>query len=103
MTLPVLGFAVAPAFVDQDFPNVDLGPLDNYPETEWLIATFTSAPEDGNVSRRTAFVRNNGLKDGVPSFSDPLEPLCPPRLSDAAAGPTRRAADDRDRGRVQSS
>ena len=69
VTLPVLGFAVAPAFVDQDYPNVDLGPLDNYPETEWLIATYTSAPEDGNVSRRTAFVRNNGLKDGVPSFS----------------------------------
>jgi Rieske Fe-S protein len=69
VTLPVLGFAVAPAFVDQDYPNVPLGPLDNYPEGEWQIATFTTAPEDGNVSRRTAFVRNNGLKDGVPSFS----------------------------------
>ena len=69
VTLPVLGFAVLPAFVDQDYPNVDLGPLDNYPESEWLIATFTSTPEDGNVSRRTAFVRYNGLKDSVPSFS----------------------------------
>lgn len=69
VTLPVLGFAVAPAFVGQDFPAVDLGPLDSYPEGEWQIATFTSEPEDGSVSRRTAFVRNNGLKDNVPSFS----------------------------------
>ena len=69
VTLPVLGFAVAPAFVDQDYPDVDLGPLDNYPEGEWQIATFTSAPEDGTVSRRTAFVRYNGMKDSVPSFS----------------------------------
>jgi Rieske Fe-S protein len=69
VTLPVLGFAVAPAFVDQDYPEVDLGPLDEYPEGEWLIATFTSVPEDGEVSRRTAFVRNNGMKDSVPSFS----------------------------------
>ncbi len=69
VTLPVLGFAVAPAFVDQDYPDVDLGPLDNYPDGQWQIATFTSAPIDGSVSRRTAFVRNNGLKDNVPSFS----------------------------------
>ncbi len=69
VTLPVLGFAVAPAFVGQDYPDVDLGPLGNYPEGQWLIATFTSAPIDGSVSRRTAFVRYNGLKDSVPSFS----------------------------------
>lgn len=69
VTLPVLGFAVAPAFVDQEFPDVDLGPLDNYPEGQWQIATFTSVFEDGKVSKRTAFVRYNGLKDNVPSFS----------------------------------
>ena len=69
VTVPVLGFAVAPAFVDQDYPDVDLGPLDSYPEGEWQIATFTSDLEDGKVSRRTAFIRNNGLTDSVPSFS----------------------------------
>jgi Rieske Fe-S protein len=69
VTIPVLGFAVAPAFVDQDYPNVDLGPLDNYPEGEWQITTFVSNRGDGKVSRRTAFVRYNGLKDSVPSFS----------------------------------
>jgi len=69
VTLPVLGFAVAPAFVGQEYPAADLGPLDNYPEGEWQIATFTSKPIDGEVTRRTAFVRYNGLKDSVPSFS----------------------------------
>jgi menaquinol-cytochrome c reductase iron-sulfur subunit len=69
VTLPALGFAVIPAFVDQDYPDVDLGPLDNYPEDEWRIATFTSDPAKGSVSRRTAFVRYNGLRDEVPSFT----------------------------------
>jgi Rieske Fe-S protein len=65
----VLGFAVLPAFVNQEYPEVDLGALDNYPEGDWVIATFTSVPEDGPVSRRTAFVRNNGLRNQVPSFT----------------------------------
>jgi Rieske Fe-S protein len=69
VTVPVLGFAVLPAFVNQDYPEVDLGPLDNYPEGDWVIATFTSVPEDGAVSRRTAFVRNNGLRNQVPSLT----------------------------------
>ena len=69
VTVPVLGFAVAPAFVDQGYPDVDIGPLENYAEGEWQIVTFTSNAEKGAVSRRTAFVRNNGLKDQVPSFT----------------------------------
>ena len=69
VTVPVLGFAVLPAFVGQEYPDVDLGPLDSYPEGDWLIATFTSVPADGAVSRRTAFVRNNGLRNDVPSFT----------------------------------
>jgi Rieske Fe-S protein len=69
VTVPVLGFAVLPAFVGQEYPEVDLGGLDNYPEGDWVIATFTSVPEDGPVSRRTAFVRNNGLRNDVPSFT----------------------------------
>jgi Rieske Fe-S protein len=69
VTVPVLGFAVLPAFVNQEYPEVDLGPLDNYPEGDWVIATFTSVPEDGPVSKRTAFVRNNGLRNDVPSLT----------------------------------
>jgi Rieske Fe-S protein len=70
ITAPVLGFAVAPAFVGQDYPEIDLGPLENYPEGDFIIATFlSSAGGEGAVTRRTAFVRNNGMLDGVPSFT----------------------------------
>ena len=69
VTLPVLGFAVAPAFLDQPETNVDLGPMENFPEGKFVITTFLQHPEAGEVSRRTNYIRNNGLKDGVPSFT----------------------------------
>jgi menaquinol-cytochrome c reductase iron-sulfur subunit len=69
VTVPVLGFAVLPAFVGQKYPEVDLGPLDNFPEGEFVTATFFSREEQGEVGRRTAFVRNNGTKNGAPSFT----------------------------------
>jgi menaquinol-cytochrome c reductase iron-sulfur subunit len=69
VTLPALGFAVAPAFVDQGYEEIDLGPLDSFPEGEFVAATFFSKADEGDVGRRTAFVRNNGQKDGVPSFT----------------------------------
>lgn len=70
ITAPVLGFAVLPAFVGQDYPEVDLGPLGEYPEGSFMTVTFISgAGGEGAVTRRTAFVRNNGMRDGVPSFT----------------------------------
>jgi Rieske Fe-S protein len=70
LTLPVLGFMVLPSFTDVDEEEVDLGPLDNFPEGEYVIATYLSKPEQGEVSRRTAFVRNNGSTEaGEPSFT----------------------------------
>jgi Rieske Fe-S protein len=69
VALPVAGFAVLPAFVGQGTDDIDIGPIDDYPEGEFVVATFLSAPEQGEVSRRTAYVRNNGLKDGLPSFT----------------------------------
>jgi len=70
VTLPVLGFAVGPAFLKQGHPDVDLGPISNFPEGQYVIATYLESPEQGEVSRRTAFIRNNGRTDkGVPSFT----------------------------------
>jgi Rieske Fe-S protein len=70
LTLPVLGFMVLPSFTDVEEHDVDLGPLENFPEGEYVIATYLSNPEQGEVSRRTAFVRNNGLTEGgLPSFT----------------------------------
>lgn len=69
VTLPILGFAVLPAFTGEDLGGIDLGPLDNYPEGEWREVTFLLDPASGEVSRRTAFVRYNGQKNGQPSMT----------------------------------
>ncbi len=69
VTAPILGFAVLPGFTDQDYESVPLGPIDNFPEGEWRIATFMRDPTQGEVSRRTAYIRYNGLLDGAPSFT----------------------------------
>jgi Rieske Fe-S protein len=66
---PALGFMVAPAFIDQTPPDVDLGPLSDFPEKQYVIATFLRNASEGEVSRRTAYIRNNGLVKGVPSFT----------------------------------
>jgi quinol---cytochrome c reductase iron-sulfur subunit, bacillus type len=73
VTVPALGFAVLPAFLHQKGHEVDLGPLANFDEGQWYIATFMLDPHVGVVSRRTAFVRNNGsikVEGGqAPSFT----------------------------------
>jgi Rieske Fe-S protein len=69
VTVPVLGFMVLPAYVDQGYPEVDLGPLENYNEGQWYVTSFYMHPEEGEVSRRTAYVRNNGSFQGKPSFT----------------------------------
>lgn len=69
ITVPALGFMVGPAFLKQGRKDIDLGSLDNYPEGQYIVATFMERREEGDVSRRTAFIRNNGpTKDG-PSFT----------------------------------
>jgi Rieske Fe-S protein len=69
VTLPALGFMTMPAFLKQRNPPRDLGPLSNFPEGEFVVATFMANPAQGKVSRRTAFVRNNGLLGTQPSFT----------------------------------
>jgi Rieske Fe-S protein len=73
VTVPVAGFAVLPGFLKQKHHRVDLGPVSELKEGQWYVATFTVDPSQGEVSRRTAFIRNNGpLAVGgsqVPSFT----------------------------------
>ncbi|MBW3592125.1 MAG: ubiquinol-cytochrome c reductase iron-sulfur subunit [Actinobacteria bacterium] len=69
VTVPALGFMILPAFRKQAYEHVDLGPLDNYPQEEWRIATFESRLDGGQVTNRTVFVRNNGIVNEVPSFT----------------------------------
>jgi Rieske Fe-S protein len=70
VTIPVLGFMVLPSFTEVEETEADLGPIDNFPQGDYVIASYLSDPKAGEVSRRTAFVRNNGLTDGgEPSFT----------------------------------
>ena len=69
LTVPVLGFAVAPMFEDTGHPDVDLGPLENFAEGKFVVATFMENPKQGEVSRRTAYIRYNGLLESLPSFT----------------------------------
>jgi quinol---cytochrome c reductase iron-sulfur subunit, bacillus type len=68
VTVPALGFAVLPAFVKQHPREADLGPVGNFTEGDWFIATFMREPE-GVIAHQTAFIRNNGLLNGKPSFT----------------------------------
>jgi quinol---cytochrome c reductase iron-sulfur subunit, bacillus type len=72
VTVPSLGFMILPSFMGEgvETHDVDLGPISNFPQGKYVIATFTENPARGDVTRRTAFVRNNGpTEKGVPSFS----------------------------------
>lgn len=69
VAVPVVGFAVLPAFTRQEHESIDLGPTENFPENEWIEATFLLDPSAGEVSRRTAFVRYNGVFENLPSYT----------------------------------
>jgi Rieske Fe-S protein len=74
VTVPPVGLMVASAFEGQKFHDIDLGPLSDFPEGQFIISTFVEDPAAGEVSRRTAYIRNNGPFDkgaykGEPSFT----------------------------------
>jgi Rieske Fe-S protein len=75
IVVPIAGFATLPGFLGQEQHKVDLGPISNFTLNDWFIATFIVDVEQGEVSRRTAFIRNNGnvadptTKQQVPSFT----------------------------------
>ena len=69
VALPAVGFAILPSFLTARHRHVDLGPISAFPENEFVVATFLADPRAGEVSRRAAYVRNNGFVDNVPSFT----------------------------------
>jgi Rieske Fe-S protein len=58
-----------PAFLKQHSHEVDLGPISDFPQGQYIVATFLRDPSQGEVSRRTAYIRNNGFLNGTPSFT----------------------------------
>jgi Rieske Fe-S protein len=69
VTAPVLGFTVLPPYVKQGHPKIDMGAIEDFPENKFVIATFLLKEDEGEVSRRTAYIRNNGFLDDSPSFT----------------------------------
>jgi menaquinol-cytochrome c reductase iron-sulfur subunit len=69
VTIPPLGMLVASGVEGQKFNPVDLGPVSDFPEGQFLITTFVEDPNAGDVSRRTAYIRYNGLLVNQPSFT----------------------------------
>jgi Rieske Fe-S protein len=69
VALPAVGFTVLPSFLGQRQRPIDLGPLSEFPQDKFVIATFLADPTAGEVSRRSAYVRNNGFVDNEPSFT----------------------------------
>jgi Rieske Fe-S protein len=69
VTLPVLGAALVPGFVKQKSKPVSLGPLENFKEGQYYVATFERNAKEGYISRMSAFIRNNGSTGGKPSFT----------------------------------
>jgi Rieske Fe-S protein len=69
VTLPAIGAALLPSFIKQKAKQVDLGPIENFPEGKYLVATFERNQEQGEISRMSAFIRNNGQLKGTPSFT----------------------------------
>jgi Rieske Fe-S protein len=69
VTVPALGFAILPPFLKQGSKDIDIGPLSDYSEGQWLIVHFFIDPAEGEVTRRVAYVRYNGTLNGQPSFT----------------------------------
>ena len=69
VALPAVGLAVLPSFLGQRRRPIDLGPIGAFPEGQFVLATFLSDPKAGEISRRAAYVRNNGLLGNRPSFT----------------------------------
>ncbi len=104
VTAPALGFMIGPAFLKQGMKDHDVGPLSNFPEGKYVVVTFTADAAQGEVSRKTAYVRYNGQLNGQPSFTiisnhcahlgcpvqpnGPLQPNQTKRLGDVTLIPT---------------
>jgi Rieske Fe-S protein len=70
IALPVAGFAIVPSFVGgRRRPAVDLGPIGAFPEGTYTVVTFLTDRAAGEISRLTAYIRNNGLLGSEPSFT----------------------------------
>jgi menaquinol-cytochrome c reductase iron-sulfur subunit len=69
VTVPIVGFSIAPVFQHTHHEEIDLGPITNFKEGEFVVSKFLLDPSEGEISRRTAYIRNNGFIENKPSFT----------------------------------
>jgi len=69
VTLPAVGLMIIPPFLKQGHKPIDIGPISDYPEGKWQIVHFYLDAKEGEVTRRTAYIRYNGLLGQLPSFT----------------------------------
>jgi Rieske Fe-S protein len=69
VALPAAGAGLLSAFRSRRRTAIDLGPVSAFPEGRFVLATFLSDPQAGEIPRRVAYVRNNGLLGSRPSFT----------------------------------
>jgi Rieske Fe-S protein len=69
VSIPPIFLALIPPFLKQNKKPVDVGPLSQFPVNQWVITNFLLVPSEGEVSRRTAYIRNNGFLGKQPSFT----------------------------------
>jgi Rieske Fe-S protein len=60
---------IIPPFLKQGHKPIDIGPISDYPEGKWQIVHFYLDAKEGEVTRRTAYIRYNGLLGQLPSFT----------------------------------
>ena len=78
---------IGPAFLKQGVKQHDLGPIDDYPEGEFLITTFIVEPGAGRRLAPDGVHPQQRLPRQAAELHDPLEPLRAPRLPGAAERP----------------
>jgi len=69
VSIPPVFLALIPPFLKQNKKPVDIGPLSQFPVGQWVITNFLLVPSEGPVSKRTAYIRNNGFLGSQPSFT----------------------------------
>ncbi len=69
VAVPVGSLAIVPVFQSRRKRAVDLGPITHFPEGEYTVVTFLIDPSEGVVSKRAAYIRNNGVLHNEPSFT----------------------------------
>jgi menaquinol-cytochrome c reductase iron-sulfur subunit len=69
VALPAVGLSVLSSVRRAPDKPVDLGPIDAFPEGQFVISTFLADAQQGEISRRTAYVRYDGLVGTLPAFT----------------------------------